>query len=153
MGGMQKICAACGSSSGSNTSGGFATSSNAKEVVKRATAVKKDLTPEEMIQKAELKTARSNETKAKTKAAKALATEDAPGSSTEINDTTVKTEKKKKIVDKKTDKKELSPDELEVKAALKTARSKATKDATKARKSLIEVVEVESPSDGDGDKK
>ena len=142
MGGTQKICAACGSSSGSKTSGGKNTSSNAKEVVKRATSVKKNLAPEEVTQKSELKTARSNETKAKTKAAKALAAEDAaPGCSTESNATPVKTEKKKKIVDKK----KLSPEELEVKAALKAARSKRTKDATKASKSLVEVVEVEVP--------
>ena len=137
MGGTQNISATCGSGSGSKTSGGKNTSSTA---VKRATAVKKILTKEEVTQKSELKTARSNETKAKTKAAKALA-DASPGSSTESNATPVKTEKKKKIVDKK----KLSPEELEVKAALKAARSKTTKDATKASKSLVEVVEVEVP--------
>lgn len=106
-----------------------------KKIVKKSMGVKKNtnLTPAEIIEKAALKTSRSNETKAKTKALKALVGGDESNDDTDGSPVITKTKKATTTV-----KKELSPEEIMEKAALKTARSKATKDATKAKKALLD---------------
>ena len=102
------------------------------DIKKKTGVAKKELSPEE-VEKAALKVSRSKATKEANKAKKITFDESGAGNDGSVVATESTNAKKKTGVDKK----DLSPEEVE-KAALKASRSKATKDANKAKKLAVD---------------